>query len=147
MKNKPFQVILIILIFILFSFKDSIFDTYIKMTNKYGITFVNSERIKHHKEELGGNWKLDDKTNENFKISWINENRKDKHRKIVIEYGFLGPKIETDIYENPKNKKRIYYSVYNFETNFIDFYYDENYNGKIITTSLPEHVINRMINE
>ena len=147
MKSKPFQVILIILIIVLFAFKDSIFDTYTKKTNRYGISFINNERKKHHLNKLDENWKLDNKTNENFKISWINKNKDDKHNRIVIEYGYFGPKTETNIYENPKNKKRIYYSVYNFETNFINYYYDENYNGKIITFSLPEHVINRMINE
>ncbi|TPG41559.1 hypothetical protein [Flavobacterium pectinovorum] len=147
MKSKPFQVILIILIITLFLSKDSIFDTYIKKTNRYGISFINKHRKKHHLDLLDKNWKIDNKTNENFKIAWINENKSDRHRRIVIEYGFFGPKTETNIYENPKNKQRIYYSFYNYETNFEDYYYDQNYNGKIITFGFPEHVINRMINE
>lgn len=147
MKNKPFQVILIILIITLLLFKDSIFDIYIKKTDRYGISFINKERKKHHLNLLDQNWKLDPKTNENFKISLKNENKNDRHKRIIIQYGFLGPKTETNIYKNPKNKQRIFYSVYNFETNFIDYYYDENYNGKITTFNFPEHVINRMINE
>ncbi|MFK7030964.1 hypothetical protein [Flavobacterium oreochromis] len=143
MKNKPFEVVIIILIIILFSFKDSIFDSYIKNTNRYGISFINSERDKHN----FNNWKLDSKTNENFKIAWINQNTKDKHKRIVIDYGYFGPKTETNIFINLKHKTRIYYSVYNFKTNLINYYYDENINGKNITFSMPEYVIEKMLNE
>lgn len=120
MKNKPFEVLLIILILVLFSCKDSIFDSYIKKTNHYDLSFINSERKKHNVDVLSDNWKLDTKTNENFKIAWVNKNVNEKHKRIIIEYGYFGPKTEINIFQNSKQKNRIYYSVYNFETNFIN---------------------------
>src|SRR4051812_16177210 len=125
MKNKPFQIILIISILLVITFKDSIFDTYIKKKDIYGISF-NNERRKHHLIELDKHWKIDAKTNENFKISWLNKSINSRHKRKTIEYDFDGIKTETDIYENPKEKDRIYYSVYNFRKDIdkIQYYYD-----------------------
>ena len=143
-KNRPIEVLCLMSFFILFLNFDTVFDYLIKKNNIYDIEFVNKSR-RGQLKLLKSDWVIDAKVTSNFEVGWKNVSKKGMLRKIVIEYGYLNPITETDVYYNPKRSHRVFYSVYDFQTKFIKYYYDENVNGKNFTISIPENVFNRML--
>jgi hypothetical protein len=124
LKRLKSLLIILIIYFVVNETSELIFP----LNNNHGIEF-NSEREKYGIPVIGDDWKIDEYNSKQFRIEWWKPEPRNGHFKKIIEYGYLNIKKEIDYYHNPKDKLSYGWTVYNYDTNKIEYYLElTNYN-------------------
>ena len=121
MKISKAKISIVLICIFIFIFGNSIFDTIIKNSNLYGMRF-NSERKKNGLQIINENWIVNSESDVNFKVSWINKLRNEKHYSKTIEYNYFGAKTEIDEYKTTPESFDSYYSKYHFNEKKFEYY-------------------------
>lgn len=98
-----------------------------------GIEF-NSEREKLGIPKIGNEWKIDKYYSEQYETQWWKPEPRNGHFKKIIKYGILGPKTETDYYQNKKRNGTFVWSKYDYGKKTFE-YFLEKPNDKTVSVT------------
>lgn len=118
-RNFLFGTLIILLISLGFS-ANSIYNSYVRSTDKYGVEF-DVERKAKGIPELGSTWEMQTTDQVDFKFNWRPKRISGRHLFKELEFGFFGPKTEKDVYGSA-DVNTVCYSLYDYSSSKFSYF-------------------------